>query len=210
MSEGIGPAGALREAALTPAACTMRFVVKVRGGREAEIPMLENEITALAKRFRSAGLAAIGEPVFSTMELEESIGFFLGMETALPTQINADGKAKSVAVSLLLLLLLAADTGQKRAGGWVKPHSDKFSAIKIALTYPLRFCLARILLCIRTHQLEGFDAPINRRREVSKRSRTKYRSERAARWRAALPSGEPLGDEQAHSWAWRSGTQAAR
>lgn len=126
----------------------MRLVVKVRGGREAEIPMLENEITAPAKRFRSAGLAAIGEPVFSTMELEEGIGFFLGMETALPTQINADGKAKSVAVSLLLLLL-ATDTGQKRAGGWVKPHSDKFSAIKIALTYPLEFCLARILLCIR-------------------------------------------------------------
>ena len=150
MSEGIGPAGALREAALPPAACTMRFVVKVCGGREAEIPVLENEITALAKRFRSAGLAAIGEPVFSTMELEESIGFFLGMETALPTQINADGKAKSVAVSLLLLLLLAADTGQKRAGGWVKPHSDKFSAIKIALTYPLGFCLARTLLCIRS------------------------------------------------------------
>ena len=113
--------------------------------------MLENGITALAKRFRSAGLAAIGEPVFSTMELEESIGFFLGMETALPVQMNADGKAKSVAVSLLFLLLLAADSGQKRVGGWVKPHSDKFSAIKIALTYPLEFYLARILLCIRTH-----------------------------------------------------------
>lgn len=67
------------------------------------------------------------------MGLEESIGPFLGMETALPAQINADGKAKSVAVSLLLLLL-ATETGPKRVDSWVKPHSGKFSATKIALT----------------------------------------------------------------------------